>query len=58
MSVLKVLLALHNNDVDAGLFWNLPDLLGNLLLRSFPILPSVVSVLFFPFYTYFPAPKL
>lgn len=54
VSVLKILPALHNNYVNAGLCWNPAELLGILLMSSFPILPSVLSVLFFLCYTSFP----
>lgn len=53
-SVLKILPALHSNCINAGLCWNLAELLGILLMRSFPILPSVLSVSFFHGYTSFP----
>lgn len=54
VSVLKILPALHNNYVNAGLCWNPAELLGILLMSSFPILPSVLLVLFFLCYTSFP----
>lgn len=50
VSVLKILPALHNNYIDAGLCCSLAELLGILLMRSFPTISSVLSVLFLFFF--------
>ena len=56
VSILKILPALDNNYINVRLCWNLAELFGILLMRSFPILSSVLSVLFSPCYTSFPEP--